>query len=133
MRQEWDKWNLDAFYPMNYNDFYLEDTDWIGEVCKEGVEAIDNRVPLYSGLFICPDPVAKAGEPDPENHGLVPSEIQVAINKSMDNGAAGICLFTPGRMTEEGWKEYMKAIYRPEEESIEQRWEVYWLSPYPAC
>ena len=24
VRQEWNKWNIDAFFPMNYNDFYLE-------------------------------------------------------------------------------------------------------------
>ena len=34
VRQEWDKWNIDAFYPMNYNDFYLEGPEWVGEdVC----------------------------------------------------------------------------------------------------
>jgi len=111
VRQEWDKWNLDAFYPMNYNDFYLEDTEWIGDVTKEAVEAIDHRAPVYSGLFICPDPAGKADQPDPEGHGLIPSEIPDAIMESMKNGAAGICLFTPGRMTGEGWKEYQKAIY----------------------
>jgi len=111
VRQEWDKWNLDAFYPMNYNDFYLEGTPWIGEVCKEGVEAINNRKPLYSGLFICPAPEKKSAEPDPENHGLVPGEIAEAVRESMENGAAGICLFTPRRMTDEGWKEFRKAIY----------------------
>jgi hypothetical protein len=41
--QEWDKWNLDAFYPMNYNDFYLKGTKWIGEVSNEGVIALNNR------------------------------------------------------------------------------------------
>jgi hypothetical protein len=121
VRQEWDKWNIDAFYPMNYNDFYLEDTEWIGDVCKEAVEATGGKVPIYSGLFICPDPAAKAGEADPENHGLVPSEIPDAINESVNNGATGICLFTPSRMTREGWKEYRKAIYRPKEEKTEQQ------------
>lgn len=111
VRQEWSKWNLDAFYPMNYNDFYLEDTEWIGEVCREGVEAIDNRKPLYSGLFICPSPDTKSDQADPENHGLIPSEIADAVSESMENGAAGICLFTPGRMTEEGWSALKKAIY----------------------
>ncbi len=110
VRQEWDQWNLDAFYPMNYNDFYLEDTEWIGDVCKEGVEAINGRVPLYSGLFICPDPASKTSEPDPENHGLLPGEIENAVRQSMINGASGICLFTPGRMTEEHWKVFEKAI-----------------------
>lgn len=119
VRQEWDKWNIDAFYPMNYNDFYLEGTKWIGEVCKEAVEETEGKAPIYSGLFICPDPVAKSEEPDPENHGLVPSEIPDAINESISNGATGICLFTPSRMTREGWEEFRKAIYRPQEEKIE--------------
>jgi hypothetical protein len=112
VRQEWNKWNLDAFYPMNYNDFYLEGTDWIGEVCAEEVSSIDNRVPVYSGLFICPSPEKKSTEPDPENHGLVPGELADAINKSVDNGATGICLFTPRRMTREDWKIFEKTIYR---------------------
>jgi hypothetical protein len=110
VRQEWDKWNLDAFFPMNYNDFYLKGTDWIGEVSREGVTALDNRKPLYSGLFICPDPEAKADEPDPEGHGLIPEELEDAIRESVENGAAGICLFTPGRMTEAHWKVLENAI-----------------------
>jgi len=110
VRQEWDKWNLDAFYPMNYNDFYLKGTAWVGEVSKEGVTSIDNRKPLYSGLFICPKPENKTDEPDPENHGLVPEEMEDAIRESMENGASGICLFTPTRMTEEHWKVFEVAI-----------------------
>ncbi|MCY1723020.1 hypothetical protein OU798_21915 [Prolixibacteraceae bacterium Z1-6] len=110
-RQEWEKWDLDAVYPMNYNDFYLEGTEWIGKMCKEGVEALNNSAPLYSGLFICPNPENKANESDPENHGLLPEELEDAIRESMQNGAAGICLFTPGRMTDEHWKVFKKAIY----------------------
>lgn len=112
VRQEWNKWNLDAFYPMNYNDFYLESPTWIGEVTKEGVTTIENRVPLYSGLFICPKPEKKGDEKDPENHGLLPEELATAIQTSMDNGAAGVCLFTPERMTDEHWKVFAKAIYQ---------------------
>lgn len=110
VRQEWDKWNLDAFYPMNYNDFYLEDTRWIGEVTREGVTALNNSKPLYSGLFICPNPEAKSQEADPEGHGLLPEELEDAIRESMENGAAGICLFTPGRMTEAHWEVFAQAI-----------------------
>jgi hypothetical protein len=112
VRQEWDKWDIDAFFPMNYNDFYLEGTKWIGEVCKEAVTALDHKKPVYSGLFICPDPEKKVHEPDPENHGLVPEELEAAIRESMDNGAAGICLFTPDRMTAAGWAVFEKAIHR---------------------
>lgn len=103
VRQEWNKWNLDAVYPMNYNDFYLEDTKWIGEVTKEAVTAVDNKKPVFSGLFICPNPEKKAELADPENHGLIPAELEDAVRESMVNGAAGICLFTPGRMTDEDW------------------------------
>lgn len=110
VRQEWDKWNLDAFYPMNYNDFYLEDTRWIGEVTNEGVTALENRKPLYSGLFICPNPETKSEQADPENHGLLPEELEDAIRESMQNGASGICLFTPGRMTEAHWEVFETAI-----------------------
>ncbi len=112
VRQEWDKWNLDAFFPMNYNDFYLEGTDWIGDVTNEAVTALDDRKPVISGLFICPDPEKKTEEKDPENHGLLPEEIGAAIEQSMINGASGICLFTPGRMTDEHWVEFEKYIYR---------------------
>ena len=112
VRQEWHKWDLDAVYPMNYNDFYLEGTDWVGEMCKEGVEATQGKVPLYSGLFICPKPETKTKEADPENHGLLPEELEAAIRESMQNGAAGICLFTPGRMTDAHWEVFEKAIYK---------------------
>jgi len=111
VRQEWNKWNIDSFYPMNYNDFYLEGTKWIGEVTNEEVTAINKSKPVYSGLFICPKPENKTSEADPENHGLLPEEIEAAIQESMDNGATGICLFTPGRMTDAHWKAFEKAIY----------------------
>jgi len=112
VRQEWDKWDLDAFFPMNYNDFYLEDPKWIGTVTKESVTALNNRKPVISGLFICPKPERKGDEKDPENHGLLPEELEAAISESMTNGAAGICLFTPGRMTNAHWKVFEKAIYK---------------------
>ena len=111
VRQEWNLWNIDAVYPMLYNDFYLEGTKWIGDMCKEGVTSLNNSRPLYSGLFICPDPAGKASNPDPENDGLSPEELETAIKESMENGAAGICLFTPERMTEEDWNIFKKAIY----------------------
>ena len=110
VRQEWDRWNLDAFYPMNYNDFYLEGPDWVGEVTREGVEAINRRVPLYSGLFICPNPEKKMTEKDPENHGLLPDELETAIKASIDNGATGICLFTPNRMTPDHWDVFKRVL-----------------------
>jgi len=111
VRQEWNKWDLDAVYPMNYNDFYLKGAEWIGEVVKEEVASVNSTIPIYSGLFICPNPENKSNENDPENHGLLPSELETAIRVSMENGATGICLFTPERMKPEHWVAFEKAIY----------------------
>jgi len=110
VRQEWDKWNLDAVYPMLYNDFYLEGPEWVGTMSAEGVEALQGKAPLYAGLFICPKPEKKGSEKDPENHGLLPNEIETAIDAAMNNGAKGICLFTPRRMTEGHWEAFAEAI-----------------------
>jgi uncharacterized lipoprotein YddW (UPF0748 family) len=110
VRQEWNKWDIDAFFPMNYNDFYLEGTKWIGEMCKESTTALNHTKPVYSGLFICPDPEKKTKESDPEKQGLLPGELEAAVRESMKNGAAGICLFTPDRMTKEDWIVFRRAI-----------------------
>lgn len=112
VRQEWNKWNIDAFFPMNYNDFYLEDAAWVGKVVKEEVNSVDGQVPVYSGLFICRDWQHKADIKDPEGHGLVPTEIEEAVRGSMENGADGVALFTPQNMTEEHWKAFDKAIHQ---------------------
>lgn len=111
VRQEWNKWDMDAFYPMNYNDFYLKGPEWVGDITKEEVASVNGEKPIFSGLFICPNPENKTKENDPENHGLLPSEIEAAIRASMENGAAGICLFTPERMKPEHWEAFDKAIH----------------------
>lgn len=112
VRQEWNKWNIDAFFPMNYNDFYLEPASWVGKVTKEEVESVNGKKPVYSGLFICRDWKNKANIKDPEGHGLVPSEIGEAVRGSMEAGAAGVCLFVPGNMTDEHWAEFDKVIWK---------------------
>lgn len=108
VRQQWDKWDVDMFFPMNYNDFYLKPAAWVGEVTKEEVESTDK--PIMSGLFICHDWENKASLVDPENSGLIPSEIAEAVRTAMEAGAEGVCLFTPNSMTPEHWAEFKKAI-----------------------
>lgn len=110
VRQEWNKWNLDAVFPMNYNDFYLEPAAWVGKITKQEVDAVKGKMPVYSGLFICNDWKNKASIKDPEGHGLIPSEISEAVHGAMEAGAAGLSLFTPSRMTDEHWAELDKAL-----------------------
>lgn len=110
VRQEWNKWDIDAFFPMNYNDFYLEPASWVGEITKEEVASVNGKKPVYSGLFICRDWQNKANIKDPEGHGLIPSEIGEAVRGSIEAGAAGVALFIPANMTDEHWAEFDKAI-----------------------
>lgn len=112
VRQEWNKWKIDAFFPMNYNDFYLQKASWVGKVTREGVKSVKGTIPVYSGLFICNDWQHKASVVDPENSGLLPSEIGEAITGSMKAGGAGICLFTANSMTPEHWKALDEAIQK---------------------
>mgnify|MGYP002624137538 CR=1 FL=1 len=109
VRQQWNEWDCDMFFPMNYNDFYLEPAEWVETVTAEEVKAAGER-PLISGLFICRDWQRKMDIEDPEGSGLVPSEIPVAINGAKKAGAAGIALFTPGDMTPEHWEAFRMAL-----------------------
>lgn len=110
VRQQWQNWDVDAYFPMNYNDFYLRGADWVGTVTKEEVETVKGKKPIMSGLFICHDWQKKTSANDPETSGLVPSEIAAAVKAARDAGAAGICLFCPNHMTPEHWAEFDKAI-----------------------
>ena len=80
---------------MNYNDFYMEPAAWVGKVTKEEAESLKGRnTLLYSGIFICHDWRHKDKVVDPENSGLLPSEIAEAVESSMEAGANGISIFT---------------------------------------
>lgn len=110
VRQEWSKWDVDMLFPMNYNDFYMEGPEWLATIVKEEVESAPEGVPVISGLFICPDWQNKDKVVDPEDSGLLPSEMETAVRGSLENGAKGICLFTPGRMSPEHWEAMAKAL-----------------------
>lgn len=110
VRQQWDQWNIDVAFPMNYNDFYLEGPSWVGKVAKEEVEKAEGRMKVVSGLFICPDWRKKAQVEDPEYAGLLPSEMEEAVRGSLEAGADGICLFTPERMSAEHWEALDEAL-----------------------
>jgi len=51
VRQQWHEWNLDAVFPMMYQSFYNEDTDWIVEETKKGSNLLE-ETQLISGLYV---------------------------------------------------------------------------------
>lgn len=85
VRQAWNDWNLDAAYPMLYNNFYLEGVEWIGFCTRQDVNDVD--YPVHAGLF-------KPALQDP-------ADLEKAIRMVRDEGAAGFSIFTADRLSEE--------------------------------
>jgi hypothetical protein len=61
VRQAWDEWPLDAFFPMLYHEFYEEDVAWIGRGVEEGLRRLEEehrsggsgaRPGLFAGLYL---------------------------------------------------------------------------------
>ncbi|MFZ9029201.1 MAG: family 10 glycosylhydrolase, partial [Crocinitomicaceae bacterium] len=50
VRQDWSSWHLDMVLPMIYHNFYKENLNWIEFSTKQGVNEVDGRFPLYTGL-----------------------------------------------------------------------------------
>ncbi len=86
VRQAWEQWPLDAFFPMLYHGFYNEDLAWVGRATGEGVAALPPAIPLYSGLYL---------------PSLPPEELARAVSIARLAGAAGVSLFEMGGLTEQ--------------------------------
>ncbi len=95
VRQAWDEWPLDRFFPMLYHSFYLEEIPWIGDGVREGVAALAGGdledgprpgTPLNAGLYL---PV------------LEPAQLAEAVATAQDAGAAGISTFEMHGLTDE--------------------------------
>lgn len=52
VRQRWSDWNLDAYYPMLYHNFYTGKIDWIKECLKDINSTISTRAPVFAGLYL---------------------------------------------------------------------------------
>jgi len=87
VRQSWDEWPLDRFFPMLYNGFYLEDIPWIGRGVREGVAALaGSDRSLNAGLYL----------PD-----LTPGELAEAVRTAREAGAAGVSFFESEGLSDE--------------------------------
>ena len=85
VRQAWDEWPLDRFFPMLYHSFYLEDIPWIGEGVRESVAALDGT-PLNAGLYL---------------PSLDPAGLAEAVATARDAGATGVSMFEMHGLTDE--------------------------------
>ena len=94
VRQDWDRWPLDRFFPMLYQGFYLEDIPWIGDGVREGVAALaatDRDVrggvatPLNAGLYL---------------PSLDPAALAEAVATAREAGASGASTFEMDGLTD---------------------------------
>jgi uncharacterized lipoprotein YddW (UPF0748 family) len=95
VRQDWGRFQLDAFLPMLYNNFYNAGPDWVTKYTREGVSTTGK--PIYSGLFV--SPVDAAGVA-----GLVQAALQ--------GGASGVSLFSNNAMDAAKWKTFQQTVRR---------------------
>lgn len=92
VRQAWNDWNLDAAYPMLYNNFYRENINWIGFATEQGVNAVN--FPIYSGLY---NPALKN-----------PDDLEKAIRLAKEKGARGFSIFTADNLSDAQKKVFIK-------------------------
>lgn len=93
VRQRWDKWNIDAVYPMIYHGFYNEEIDWIGYATKQSVADVESEnIAVNTGIYIPPFTSS--------------AELKQAIILAKENGAKGVTFFDGPQLTDE----YLKAI-----------------------
>ena len=78
VRQAWNDWNLDAAYPMLYQNFYRENINWIGFATEQGVRDVD--FPIHAGLYAPALQDAK--------------DLEKAIRLAKEKGAKGFSIFT---------------------------------------
>ena len=109
VRQQWNQWMADMFFPMNYNTYYEEGPEWLSSVVEEEVESA-GKDPIISSLRLASDPHRVDANLQPDYTGLLPSELGIAIHNSLSNGASGICLFNGNRITAEYWSALEEAI-----------------------
>ena len=86
VRQAWDEWPLDAWFPMTYHQMYDEPVSWIGEAARQGREVVGPAAKLFPGLYL--------------PH-LTPAEFEVAIDAAREGGASGVSLFESDRLSDD--------------------------------
>jgi len=93
VRQDWQRFQVDAFLPMLYNTFYETGPSWVGEMTEEAVHAVQK--PVYSGLFI--------------QH-MKPQTLIDTARIAQTSGASGISLFSLDGMNPAQWEALGKIV-----------------------
>jgi len=79
VRQDWDQWNLDCYFPMVYHNFYEKSFAWIQQIMEENKKVLPDT-PVFCGLYL---PALQQ-----EN------DLTKAMEAALAGGADGISFFT---------------------------------------
>ncbi len=94
VRQDWEKFRLDAFMPMIYSEDYNGGIEWIADAVKIDAAVLKGKAEFFAGLNLAH--VRKYG-------------IQKVIDTCIENGAQGVTFFLGNQFTDEEWQEF-KAV-----------------------
>ena len=93
VRQDWGRFELNAFFPMLYSSFYLAGPEFVKQYTEEAVQTV--KAPVYAGLYI------------PE---MSDGDFTRSIELALGAGAAGVSLFDFGAMTPARWKLFASVV-----------------------
>ena len=91
VRQDWPRFNLDAYMPMIYSQDYNGGLDWIANAVKTDATLLKGKAEFFAGLNLAH--VRKYG-------------IKNVINTCIDNGAQGVTFFLGNEFKDSDWKEF---------------------------
>jgi uncharacterized lipoprotein YddW (UPF0748 family) len=92
VRQDWARFDLDAFLPMLYHAFYEEGPEWVRAQTREAVATV--KAPIYSGLFI---------------HNMKTEVMTRTLQMAGEGGASGVSLFSADGMDPAKWAALRKS------------------------
>ncbi|MFO7897312.1 MAG: hypothetical protein R6U84_10295, partial [Candidatus Cloacimonadales bacterium] len=52
VRQDWQNWDLAEYYLMLYHNFYQQNADWIGKICRFDRALIASKSKIFAGIFL---------------------------------------------------------------------------------
>ena len=93
VRQQWNKWNLDIYFPMIYHNFYNKSINWIESITRNDINDVGDNSSIISGIYI------------PK---IAPKEINNAIQAVKNGKAHGISFFDDKSMTNAHWERLKK-------------------------
>lgn len=85
VRQNWAKFNLDAYLPMLYHNFYNEPIEWIGKCVSEALTELPEGTPVYAGIF---------------RGAITEKDIAPIYQLVKKNGGKGLSFFTAESLTD---------------------------------